>query len=311
MAIEDILQVTDRVTERDYNPLGDPQTVNQTEFLRFQEQMGLGVDGIMAKLIQMFVEAPSDFTRQFGVEAADSVREFLGNQTQRELEEQGNVFRDNSAEIIGKNISMNLPENSAIGTLQTDQADQSEQMMEFMKKQLQDETTERFRILGHDQAREMGLPVDSGQIYQMNEMTGKVEVMEGTTTSGRHRILDVDEAMEKGLPVDQGQIWELNQMTGQVNLLDTGDAEKPEWITKKDKEWITKKDKEEKNFLVDIMKDIIQGGMDTGSGIINAIMDEAKQLYREHTEKSPDYEPEFYEKEILNKTTEDYHPPQP
>ena len=399
MAIEDILQVTDRVTERDYNPLGDPQTVNQTEFLRFQEQMGLGVDGIMAKLIQMFVEAPSDFTRQFGGEAADSVREFLGNQTQRELEEQGNVFRDNSAEIIGKNISMNLPENSAIGTLQTDQANQAEMMLEFMKRQLQfDETTgksiERFRVLGHVQAQEMGLPVDSGQIYQMNEMTGKVEMMEdlsplqsfdvlskeqamdmglnvdqgqiwqrnnvtgevkqlqhasenfrilsedeskmmgvptdqgqiyqvdeitgnvklmeGTKTSSeKHRVMNVEEAQEMGLPVDQGQIWELNQMTGQVNLLDTGDAEKPEWITKKDKEWITKKDKEEKNFLVDIMKDIIQGGMETGSGIINAIMEEAKQLYREHTEQSPDYDPKFFEKEILNETTEDYYPPQP
>jgi len=91
----------------------------------------------MAKIIQMFVEEPSDFTRKFGVEAADSVREFLGNQTQRELEGQGQVFAPDSAEIIGQNISFRPPEDSAIGTLQTDQADQSEQMMEFMKKQLQ------------------------------------------------------------------------------------------------------------------------------------------------------------------------------
>ena len=391
MAIEDILQVKETVRG---NPMGDPQAVNQMEFLRFQEQMGLGQGEVVGKLIQMFMEAPSEFTAKFGVESADAISELMEMTTQRELEKQGNVFRDNSAEIIGKNISMNLPENSAIGTLQTDQADQSEQMMEFMKKQLQDETTERFRILGHDQAREMGLPVDSGQIYQMNEMTGKVEMMEdlsplqsfdvlskeqamdmglnvdqgqiwqrnnvtgevkqlqhasenfrilsedeskmmgvptdqgqiyqvdeitgnvklmeGTKTSSeKHRVMNVEEAQEMGLPVDQGQIWELNQMTGQVNLLDTGDAEKPEWITKKDKEWITKKDKEEKNFLVDIMKDIIQGGMETGSGIINAIMEEAKQLYREHTEQSPDYDPKFFEKEILNETTEDYYPPQP
>ncbi len=40
--------------------------------------------------------------------------------------------------------------------------------------------------------------------------------------------------MEKGLPVDSGQIWELNQMTGQENLLDTGDAERPKWITQED-----------------------------------------------------------------------------
>jgi len=134
MAIEDIIQIKESVKE---NPMGDAQTVNQAEFLRFQEQMGMGVDGIMAKIIQMFVEEPSEFTRKFGVEAADSVREFLGNQTQRELEGQGQVFAPDSAEIIGQNISMNLPEDSAIGTLQTDQADQSEQMMEFMKKQLQ------------------------------------------------------------------------------------------------------------------------------------------------------------------------------
>lgn len=242
MAIEDILQVKESVTERPYNPEGDPQTVNQTEFLRFQEQMGLGPDGVMAKLIQMFVEEPSEFTRKFGVEAADSVREFLGNQTQKELEGQGRVFAPNSAEIIGQNISFRPPEDSAIGTLQTDQANKAEMMLEFMKRQLQDEgqtwrpdeTTERFRVLGHDQAQEMGLPVDEGQIWQMNEMTGKVEVLQGTTTSGRHRILDVDEAMKKGLPVDEGQIWELNQMTGQVNLLDTGDAQKPEWITEKE-----------------------------------------------------------------------------
>ena len=332
MAIEDILQVKETVRG---NPMGDPQAVNQMEFLRFQEQMGLGQGEVVGKLIQMFMEAPSEFTAKFGVESADAIRELMEMTTQRELEKQGNVFRDNSAEIIGKNISMNLPENSAIGTLQTDQANKAEMMIEFMKKQLQfgeglqqslqdeigpqsflkalkeGETTGRFRVLGHDQAQEMGLPVDSGQIYQMNEMTGKVEVLEGTTTSGRHRILDVEEAQEMGLPVDQGQIWELNQMTGQVNLLDTGDAgdaEKPEWITQEDGK---NYQKEEKNFLVDIMKDIIQGGMDTGSGIINAIMDEAKQLYREHTEKSADYDPKFFEKEQLNETTEDYHPPQP
>jgi len=148
MAIEDILQVKESVTDRKYNPEGDPQTVNQTEFLRFQEQMGLGPDGVMAKLIQMFVEEPSEFTRKFGVEAADSVREFLGNTTQKELESQGRVFAPDSAEIIGQNIDYTpdqsaigtlqdyTPDQSAIGTLQTDQADESEQMMKFLQNQL-------------------------------------------------------------------------------------------------------------------------------------------------------------------------------
>jgi len=234
MAIEDILQVKESVTERPYNPEGDSQTVNQTEFLRFQEQMGLGPDGVMAKLIQMFVEEPSEFTRKFGVEAADSVREFLGNTTQRELEGQGQVFAPDSAEIIGQNISFRPPEDSAIGTLQTDQANEAEMMMEFMKKQLRN--VDQFRVLSHDEAQTMGLPVDGGKIWQMNEATGKVEVLEGTTAQERHRILSAGEAKEQGLPVDEGQIWELNQMTGQVNLLDTGDAEKPERITKKEGE---------------------------------------------------------------------------
>jgi len=153
MAIEDILQVKESVTE---NPMGDPQTVNQAEFLRFQEQMGLGPGGVIAKLIQMFVEEPSDFTRKFGVEAADSVREFLDLTTQKELENQGRVFAPNSAEIIGQNIDY-TPDQSALGTLQTDQAAKAEGMIEFMKK---------------------GLPTDQGQIWRENQMTGEVDLLD-------------------------------------------------------------------------------------------------------------------------------------
>ena len=253
MAIEDILQVT----ERDYNPLGDPEGVNQTEFLRFQEQMGLGQGEIMGKLIQMFKEAPSAFTAKFGMEAADSIRKFLHLTTQKELQNRGQVFRDNSSEYMGQNIDY-TPDQSAIGTLQTDQAAKAEQMIEFMKKQLQFKEGDELQESLQDRLN---------------------------TQSLLKRTQLQDQLMDQ--------------------QMDT------EWITKKDKEWITKKDKKEKNFLVDIMKDIIHGGLETGSGIINAIMDEAKQLYREHTEKSPDYDPEFYEKEILNETTEDYYPPGP
>ena len=161
MAIEDIIQIKESVKE---NPMGDPQTVNQAEFLRFQEQMGMGVDGVMAKIIQMFVEEPSDFTRKFGVEAADSVREFLGNQTQRELEGQGQVFAPDSAEIIGQNISSMVPiaeqekkqqdlslnarfpvteqeklaQDLAIGTLQTDQSENTGNLGEFFQKYKED-----------------------------------------------------------------------------------------------------------------------------------------------------------------------------
>jgi len=118
----------------------------------------------MAKIIQMFVEEPSDFTRKFGVEAADSVREFLGNQTQRELEGQGQVFAPDSAEIIGQNISSMVPiaeqekkqqdlslnarfpvteqeklaQDLAIGTLQTDQSENTGNLGEFFQKYKED-----------------------------------------------------------------------------------------------------------------------------------------------------------------------------
>ena len=155
MAIEDIIQIKESVKE---NPMGDPQTVNQAEFLRFQEQMGMGVDGVMAKIIQMFVEEPSDFTRKFGVEAADSVREFLGNQTQRELEGQGQVFAPDSAEIIGQNIDY-TPDQSAIGTLQTDQADRFDETLDFLKERLKTQSlAERTKI--QDQLNEGTLQED-------------------------------------------------------------------------------------------------------------------------------------------------------
>jgi len=243
MAIEDILQVTDRVTDRGYNPEGDPQAVNQMEFLRFQEQMGVGQKEVIGKLIKMFMEAPSNFTRKFGVESADAIRELMEMTTQKELEKQGKVFAPDSAEIIGQNISFRPPEDSAIGTLQTDQANEAEMMMEFMKKQLQ------FK--------------------------------EGD---------ELQESLQDRLNIQS--LLKRTQLQDQ--LLKAPPA-----------------DEDEKSFLIDILKDIIKQGMDTGSGIINAILEEAKQLYREHTEKSPDYDPEFYEKEQLNETTEDYYPPQP
>ena len=295
MAIEDILQVT----ERDYNPLGDSEGVNQTEFLRFQEQMGLGQGEIMGKLIQMFKEAPSDFTAKFGMEAADSIREFLQLTTQKELQNRGQVFRDNSSEYIGQNIDY-TPDQSAIGTLQTDQAAKAEQMIEFMKKQLQFKEAEKIQQSLQDKIGPEGLlrAVKEGEGLQesLRDYVGP-----GGFLSGVKKEDELQESLQDRLNTQSL----LKRIQLQDQLMDT------EWITKKDKEWITKKDKEEKNFLVDIMKDIIQGGMDTGSGIINAIMDEAKQLYREHTEKSADYDPKFFEKEQLNETTEDYYPPQP
>ena len=267
MAIEDILQVKETVRG---NPMGDPHAINQMEFLRFQEQMGLGQGEVVGKLIQMFMEAPSEFTAKFGVESADAIRELMEMTTQRELEKQGNVFRDNSAEIIGKNISMNLPENSAIGTLQTDQAAKAEQMIEFMKKQLQ--FKEDFNPADYKE----------GYLMLMNNLY--------PDTDREIHEQEYDNWFKGG---EGSEYYEdrKNRLLKLLSNMPGGGA----GYESAEEHW--KKDKKEKNFLVDIMKDIIQGGMDTGSGIINAIMDEAKQLYREHTEKSPDYDPEFYDHE--------------
>ena len=247
MAIEDILQVTDRVTERDYNPLGDPEGVNQTEFLRFQEQMGLGQQEVMGKLIKMFKEAPSDFTATFGMEAADSIRKFLHLTTQKELQNRGQVFRDNSSEYIGQNIDY-TPDQSAIGTLQTDQSENAGNLGEFFQKY-------KDRM--------------AAQVGPEDELQESLQ--DRLNTQSLLKRIQLQDQLLKAPPADE----------------------------------------DEKRFLIDILKDIIKQGMDTGSGIINAIVDEAKQLYREHTEKSPDYDPEFFEKEILNETTEDYYPPRP
>ena len=50
--------------------------------------------------------------------------------------------------------------------------------------------SENFRILSEDEAEMMGVPTDQGQIYQVDEMTGNVKLMEGTKTSSeKHRVM--------------------------------------------------------------------------------------------------------------------------
>jgi len=291
MAIEDILQIHDVQgddTQKDQN-------INQAEFLRFLKGQGLSTQEVMGRVVDMFIKAPSKFTAEFGLESAEAIREFLGLVTQEKMErDQGKVFRENSAEIMGQNIDY-TPDQSAIGTLQTDQSENTGNLGEFFQKY-------KDRMAG-----QVG---PDGLLRAVKEGTGLQESLQdqigpGGFLSGVKKEDELQESLQDRLNTQSL----LKRIQLQDQLMDQ--QMDTEWITKKDKEWITKKDKEEKNFLVDIMKDIIQGGMETGSGIINAIMEEAKELYRQHTEQSPDYNPEFYEKEILNETTEDYYPPGP
>jgi hypothetical protein len=205
MAIEDIIQIKESVKE---NPMGDEQNINQAEFLRFLDEMGLGMDGVMAKIIQMFVEAPSDFTRKFGVEAAESVREFLDLTTQKELEEQGKVFAPNSAEIIGQNIDY-TPDQSAIGTLQTDQADESEQMMKF----LQDQIGPRPLLRAAKKEAETQYDVDKLNKYVEEQLNAE---------PGTYRVLSDEEVEVLGYPTKDGQIYEMDEVTNDVRLKEPG-----------------------------------------------------------------------------------------
>ena len=128
MAIEDIIQIKDTVSKDGIIPLDRNQDVmnaqNQVDFLRTQKEMGLSENAVMAKLIQMFVEEPTRFTQEFGKESAEAIREFLGFETQGDMEKKGYVFDDNSSEIIGQKIDYEVanPEDSAIGTLTTEQS---------------------------------------------------------------------------------------------------------------------------------------------------------------------------------------------
>ena len=72
MAIEDIMQIKDTVSERGIIPLDKQRAVvnskNQIDFLRTMGEMGLSQREIMMKLFQLYEENPSKFTQEFGLE---------------------------------------------------------------------------------------------------------------------------------------------------------------------------------------------------------------------------------------------------
>ena len=165
MAIEDIIQIKDTVSKDGIIPLDRNQDVlnaqNQVDFLRTQKEMGLSENAVMAKLIQMFVEEPTRFTQEFGKESAEAIREFLGFETQGDMEKKGYVFDDNSSEIIGQKIDYEVanPEDSAIGTLTTEQS-------------------EKIRVLTPEQIEAMGLPQGN---YCQNMTTGEIKIIDEKT----------------------------------------------------------------------------------------------------------------------------------
>jgi hypothetical protein len=231
MAIDDIIQIKDTVSKEGIIPLDRNQDVmnaqNQVEFLRTQKEMGLSENAVMAKLLQMFVEEPTRFTQEFGKESAEAIREFLGFKTQGDMEEEGYVFEDDSAEIIGQNISFRPPEDSALGTLTTDQSEKFEDPALLERLAIQDNALnsslpvaeqENVRILTEDEASSMGLSTDKGKTYKMNEDTGKISVKE--------RWLTQEEVKEQGFPYTDGQIYIMDVETGEISRKEPKGIEK-------------------------------------------------------------------------------------
>ena len=94
-------------------PLGDlkPKTLpslppmsNEDMKRRFVMQE-FGVNPMDDAMMKFFMSDPSGFTKMFGVEEADKIRKKMRMKTQKQMEDEGAVFRKDSAEIIGFNIA--------------------------------------------------------------------------------------------------------------------------------------------------------------------------------------------------------------
>ena len=295
---------------------------NQIDFLRTQKEMGLSEGAVLAQLIQMFVEEPTRFTQEFGLESAEAIREFLGFTTQGDMEKKGYVFDDNSAEIIGQDISFRPPEDSALGTLQTNQANRFDETLDFIKKQLA--LDPRFPVAEQDIIREEALKDRLNtqalleRLQLQDQATGerfdetldfikeKVNIKQKPEEDIKVKIKqkpDPDKKRAQEIEArftyttdDNGMVWMTDTVTGETQPAGTEEDRLPRLQTHDNIDMFRK-----------IFRDLIRSGKETGSGIVNAIKEELKNMYKDYTEKSPDYNPELIEKEKV----EDYFPPQP
>ena len=64
-----------------------------------------GINPLDDAMIRFFRSDPSGFTKMFGREEADKIRKSMNMKTQKQMEDEGAVFRRDSAEIIGYNIA--------------------------------------------------------------------------------------------------------------------------------------------------------------------------------------------------------------
>ena len=154
------------------------------------------------------------------------MRMLQGFKTKGQMEEDGMIFEPGTTELRAHKASFS-PDQVALGTLPTDQSEDTGKLSEFFQNYK--EQLERWRILSKEEARSVGLPVDRGQIYQRNTVTGVTKQMK-TTVEDQFRVLSQEESNSFGLP--EGEIYQLNEATGKVEILDMDREDKFSIISK-------------------------------------------------------------------------------
>ena len=82
-----------------------PPTMSEDELKKRFVMKEFGINPLDDAMIRFFRSDPSGFTKMFGREEADKIRKSMNMKTQKQMEDEGAVFRRDSAEIIGYNIA--------------------------------------------------------------------------------------------------------------------------------------------------------------------------------------------------------------
>ena len=92
-----------------------PPTMNEEEMKRRFVMQEFGMNPMDDAMMRFFMSDPSGFTKMFGVEEADKLRKKMNMKTQKQMEDEGAVFRKDSAEITGYNIADGIGTNKING----------------------------------------------------------------------------------------------------------------------------------------------------------------------------------------------------
>ena len=92
-----------------------PPTISEEEIKRQFIMREFGTNPMDDAMMRFFMSDPTGFTKMFGVEEADKLRKKMNMKTQKQMEDEGAVFRRDSAEIIGYNIADGISTNKVNG----------------------------------------------------------------------------------------------------------------------------------------------------------------------------------------------------